>query len=234
MGSTITLTAADGIVISAYLATPVGVPRGGLVLLQEIFGVNAHIRAVADGYAAEGYLVVAPATFQRVQAGLELGYTQDDIAAGVALKARVEALPKPGVMQDVQAAVDYASRAGHVAVMGYCWGGWLSWRAAEQVRGLAAAVTYYGGGMTTPVEAARVPACPVLAHFGEQDHAIPLDTVHAFARAQPGVAVHMYPAQHGFNCDQRAAYHPESAALARQRTLAFLRLHLGQAQVSAL
>jgi carboxymethylenebutenolidase len=118
--------------------------------------------------------------------------------------------------------------------MGYCWGGWLSWRAAEQVRGLAAAVTYYGGGMTTPVESARVPACPVLAHFGEQDHAIPLDTVHAFTRAQPGVSVHIYPAQHGFNCDQRAAYHPESTASARQRTLAFLRLHLGQTQVSAL
>ena len=144
MGSTITLTAADGTSIPAYVATPAGAPKGGLVLLQEIFGVNAHIRAVADGYAADGYLVVAPATFQRVQSGVELGYTQGDIAAGVALKAQVEALPAPGVMQDVHAAVDYAARAGKVAVLGYCWGGWLSWRAAEQVRGLAAAVPYYG------------------------------------------------------------------------------------------
>ena len=227
MGSTITLTAADGTSIPAYLATPVGAPKGGLVVLQEIFGVNAHIRAVVDGFAADGYLVVAPATFQRVQAGVELGYTKDDIAAGAALKAQVEALPSPGVMQDVQAAVDYAAPAGKVAVMGYCWGGWLSWRAAEQVKGLAAAVPYYGGGMTTPTEAARVPACPVLAHFGEQDHAIPVDTVHAFAKAQPGVEVQIYPAHHGFNCDHRAAYNAEAAALARQRTLAFLKQHVG-------
>jgi carboxymethylenebutenolidase len=227
MGRTIHLTAADGITIPAYVATPSGAPRGGLVLLQEIFGVNAHIRAVAEGYAADGYLVVAPATFQRVQPDVELGYTKEDIATGAGLKARVEALAPPGVMQDVQAAVDYAARAGKVAVLGYCWGGWLSWRAAEQVRGLAAAVPYYGGGMTTPTEAARVPACPVLAHFGEQDHAIPLDTVHAFAQAQPEVQVQIYPAQHGFNCDQRGAYQAEAAALARQRTLAFLQAHIG-------
>lgn len=227
MGSNIQLAAVDGNTIPAYVATPSGVPRGGLVLLQEIFGVNAHIRAVADAYAADGFLVVAPATFQRVQADVELGYTKEDIATGASLKARVEALPPPGVMQDVQAAVDYAARAGKVAVLGYCWGGWLSWRAAEQVRGLAAAVPYYGGGMTTPSEATRVPACPVLAHFGEQDHAIPVDTVHAFAQIQPGVQVQIYSAQHGFNCDQRGAYQAEAAALARQRTLAFLGVHIG-------
>ncbi|WP_296510065.1 dienelactone hydrolase family protein [Rhodoferax sp.] len=227
MGTTITLTAADGKAIPAYVAEPDGAPWGAIVLLQEIFGVNAHIRAVADRYAEDGYLVVAPATFERVQSGVELGYSKDDIAIGAALKAQVEALPAPGVMQDVQAAVDYAARAGKVAVMGYCWGGWLSWRAAEQVRGLAAAVPYYGGGMTTPVESVRVPACPVLAHFGEQDHAIPIETVHAFAQAQPGVTLHIYPAQHGFNCDHRGAYHEEAASLARQRTLAFLNTHVG-------
>jgi carboxymethylenebutenolidase len=227
MGTTITLTAADGQAIPAYLAEPDGAPRGAIVLLQEIFGVNAHIRAVADRYAEDGYLVVAPATFERVQSGVELGYSKDDIAIGAALKAQVEALPAPGVMQDVQAAVDYAARAGKVAVMGYCWGGWLSWRAAEQVRGLAAAVPYYGGGMTTPAESVRVPACPVLAHFGEQDHAIPIETVHAFAQAQPGVTLHIYPAQHGFNCDHRGAYQEAAASLARQRTLAFLNTHVG-------
>ena len=227
MGSTITLTAADGTSIPAYLATPEGVPEGGLVVLQEIFGVNAHIREVADSYATDGYLVVAPATFQRVHAGVELGYTPEDVAAGRALKDQAEALPAPGTLQDVQVAADYAARAGKVAVIGYCWGGLLAWRAAEQVKGLAAAVPYYGGGMTTPVEAARVPACPVLAHFGEQDHAIPIDTVHAFTKAQPGVEVQIYSAQHGFNCDQRAAYNAEAATLARQRTLAFLQQHLG-------
>ncbi|MDT7518692.1 dienelactone hydrolase family protein [Rhodoferax sp. TBRC 17660] len=227
MGSTITLTCADGTSIPAYVATPVATPRGGLVLLQEIFGVNTHIRAVADSYATDGYLVVAPAMFHRVQAGVELGYSPDDVATGVALKVRTEALPPPGPLQDVQAAVEAARSAGKVAVMGYCWGGWLAWRAAEQVPGLAGAVPYYGGGMTTPVEAERTPACPVLAHFGEQDHAIPLAAVQAFTLAQPGVEVHLYPAQHGFNCDQRGAYQAEAAALARQRTLAFLRTHVG-------
>jgi carboxymethylenebutenolidase len=163
---------------------------------------------------------------QEVEVGQRPGDDPVPVVAA-ALKAQVEALPSPGGMQDVQAAVDYAARAGKVAVMGYCWGGWLSWRAAEQVKGLAAAVPYYGGGMTTPVEAARVPACPVLAHFGEQDHAIPIDTVHAFAKAQPGVELQIYPAHHGFNCDHRAAYNAEAAALARQRTLAFLQQHVG-------
>lgn len=227
MGSTLQLSAADGSTIPAYVAAPAGTARGALVLLQEIFGVNAHIRAVADSYAAEGYLVVAPALFDRVQAGVELGYSPDEVTQGVALKARAEALPAPGPLLEVAAAIAHARSAGKVAVMGYCWGGWLSWRAAAQLQGLEAAVCYYGGGMTTPSEAARVPLCPVLAHFGEEDHAIPLDTVHAFRAAQPGVDVQLYPAKHGFNCDHRAAYHAESAALARTRTLAFLRTRLG-------
>ena len=126
MGRTISLTCADGTSIPAYVAAPAATPRGGLVLLQEIFGVNTHIRAVADSYAADGYLVVAPAMFHRVQAGVELGYSPDDVAAGVALKARTEALPPPGPLQEVQAAVDAARSAGKVAVMGYCWGGWLA------------------------------------------------------------------------------------------------------------
>lgn len=223
----ITLTAADGQSIPAFVARPQGTPRGGIVLLQEIFGLNTHIRAVVQGYADEGYLVVAPATFHRVQADVELGYTPDDVKAGAALKAAVEALPAPGALQDVQAAVDWAAQAGKVAVMGYCWGGLLSWRAASLLRGVAAAVPYYGGGMTTPTDAARQPQCPVLAHFGEQDHAIPIEGVHAFAQAHPGVRVEIYPAQHGFNCDHRGAYNAEAAQLARERTLAFLAQQIG-------
>lgn len=226
MGNTVQLTASDGSIIPAYVAEPAGAPRGGLVLLQEIFGVNAHIRAVADSYAAEGYLVVAPALFERLQAGVELDYSPDDVTQGIALKARAEAQPAPGPLLEVAAAIEHARSAGKVAAMGYCWGGWLSWRAAAQLPRLAAAVCYYGGGMTTPAEAVRVPACPVLAHFGEEDHAIPLDTVRAFQAAQPGVEVQLYPAKHGFNCDHRAAYHAESAALARTRTLAFLAANL--------
>ena len=167
--STISLTAADGFQASAYLAEPAGTPKGAVVVLQEIFGVNSHIRAVADGYAAAGYLAIAPATFDRVERGIELGYTPADMTRGSGLKAAVEALPAPGVLQDIQAAVDYAARAGRVGVVGYCWGGLLVWRAAEQVRGLAAAVAYYGGGMTAGSEPARQPAVPTMAHFGDQD-----------------------------------------------------------------
>lgn len=227
MGQLVTLTAADGFSFPAYVAQPDGPARGGLVLLQEIFGVNAHIRAVADAYAADGYRVVAPSTFHRVRAGVELAYTPPDIAAGMELKAAVEALPAPGVQHDIQAAVRDAAQAGRVAVMGYCWGGLLSWRAASLLDGLSAAVCYYGGGMTTAAEIARQPRVPVLAHFAETDRWIPLDGVQALRQAHPALAVHLYPAHHGFNCDHREAWNAEAARLARERTLAFLAQQLG-------
>ena len=227
MGQFVELTAADGQRIPAYVAQPAGKPRGGVVVLQEIFGVNSHIRSVADGFAAEGYLAVAPATFHRVQAGVELGYSEADMGTGFGLKTAVEALPAPGVLRDIQAAIDHAAQAGRVGIVGYCWGGLLTWRAACECQGLSAAVPYYGGGMTTDAETARHPKVPVLAHFAEEDKWIPLDTVEAFRRAQPGVQVQLYPAHHGFNCDQRGAYHAPSALLARERTLAFFERHLG-------
>ncbi|MGF6527283.1 dienelactone hydrolase family protein [Variovorax sp. PvP013] len=227
MSQFIDLDAKDGFRFPAYVAEPAGRPKGAIVVLQEIFGVNSHIRSVADGYAAAGYLAVAPATFHRVKPDVELGYTGDDMQAGSALKAAVEALPAPGVLQDVQAAVDYAARAGKVGIVGFCWGGLLTWRAAASVSGLAAAVPYYGGGMTTPEESARAPKVPVLAHFGSRDHWIPVDTVEAFKTAHPEVEVHVYAADHGFNCDQRGSYDAESAKLARERTLAFFARHVG-------
>ncbi len=226
MGEIIDLKAADGRAIASYVARPGGAPRGAVVVLQEIFGVNSHIRAVADGYAAQRYLAVAPATFQRVQAGVQLGYTEDDMKSGFALKTAVEALPAPGVMQDIQAAIAYASQAGKVGIVGYCWGGLLTWRSACMLDGLSAAVPYYGGGITSPEEVARTPKVPVMAHFGDQDHWIPLDGVHAFERAHPNVQVHVYHANHGFNCDQRGSHDPAAAALARERTLAFFARHL--------
>lgn len=226
MTTPLQLTAADGFTFPAYVARPHGPAHGAIVVLQEIFGVNAHIRAVADGYAAQGYVAIAPATFHRVQAGVDLGYTPDDITAGVALKAAVEALPATGVLQDIAATVAYCAQFGAVGVVGYCWGGLLTWRAACTLDGIAAAVPYYGGGMTTVAEAARQPRCPVMAHFGDQDHAIALDSVSAFQKAQPAVQVQIYPAQHGFNCDHRASYNPDAAELARQRTLSFFAQHL--------
>jgi carboxymethylenebutenolidase len=227
--STITLTAADGFQFPAYVAEPEGTPRGAIVVLQEIFGVNSHIRAVADGYASAGYLAVAPSTFHRVRPGVELGYREQDMTDGQALKAAVEALPAPGVQQDIQAAVDHAARAsgGKVGIVGFCWGGLLVWRAAEQVGGLSAAVAYYGGGMTTEAEAGRAPKVPVMAHFGEKDHWIPLDSVEAFKKRHPEVEVHVYAADHGFNCDQRGSWNADAARQAKTRTLDFFAVHLG-------
>jgi carboxymethylenebutenolidase len=227
MGAFVDLKAADGQTFPAYVAQPEGQARGAVVVLQEIFGVNSHIRSVADGYAKDGFLAVAPSTFHRVKPGVELGYEQDDMTAGFALKTAVEALPAPGVMQDIQAAIQHASKAGKVGIVGYCWGGLLSWRSACTLDGLAAAVCYYGGGMTTPDESARRPKVPVLAHFGDQDHWIPLDSVEAFRKAHPEVEVHVYKANHGFNCDQRGSWDAPSAQQARERSLAFFRKHLG-------
>jgi carboxymethylenebutenolidase len=230
MGTFVQLTAADGFAFPAYVAQPTGLARGGLVVLQEIFGVNSHIRAVADGYAAHGYCVVAPSTFHRVKAGVELGYTEADMGAGFELKTAVEALPAPGVLADIQAAIAHAAQgsdSGKVGIVGYCWGGLLTWRSACELQGLSAAVPYYGGGMTTPAEVARQPRVPVLAHFAEEDKWIPLDSVRAFEQAHPGVTVHTYPAHHGFNCDQRASWNAAAAQQARERTVAFFAQHLG-------
>ncbi len=228
MGQFIDLTAADGQQIPAYLAEPAGQPRGAVVVLQEIFGVNPHIRAVADGYAANGYLALAPSTFQRVKPGVELGYDEHDMRAGMAHKAAVEALPAPGVLQDIQAAIDHAARArgGKVGIVGYCWGGLLAWRAACMLDGLSAAVPYYGGGMTAPAEVARTPKVPVMAQLSDRDQWVPMAGVEAFRQAHPEVVVHVYPAQHGFNCDQRGSWDEAAATLARQRTLAFFEQHV--------
>ena len=227
MGQTIELTSADGFKFPAYVAQPSGKAKGGLVLLQEIFGVNSHIRSVADGYAADGYFVVAPATFHRVKPGVELGYTEADMKAGMELKAAVEGLTAPGVMPDIQAAIQHAAQAGKVGILGYCWGGLLTWRSASALQGLSAAAPYYGGGMTVGADLERRPSVPVMVHFGAQDHWIPLDTVEAFKKAQPAVTVHVYDANHGFNCDQRGSYNEAAAKLARERTLAFFAQHLG-------
>ena len=226
MGNFIDLKSADGFSFPAYVAQPAGTPKGAVVVLQEIFGVNSHIRNVADGYAAQGFLAVAPSTFHRVKPGVDLGYQSEDMQAGSALKSAVEALPAPGVMQDIQAAIDYAGKAGKVGIVGYCYGGLLTWRSACTLNGLSAAVPYYGGGVTTPEEIARKPKVPVMAHFGDQDHWIPMDTVKAFEAAHPEVEVHVYAANHGFNCDQRGSWNAGAAATALERTLYFFNKHL--------
>ena len=151
MGSLVDLKSKDGFTFPAYIAEPAGAPRGAIVVVQEIFGVNSHIRSVADRVAQSGYLAIAPATFARVKAGVELGYTDADMQAGFALKMAVDELPAPGVLQDLQAAIDEGAKrtGGKVGIVGFCWGGLLTWRAACELNGLAAAVPYYGGGIIT-------------------------------------------------------------------------------------
>ncbi len=228
MGQFINLKSADGFGFSAYVAQPEGPPKAAIVVLQEIFGVNSHIQSVTDRFAAQGYLAIAPATFERVKTGVELGYTDADMTTGFGFKTAVDALPGQGVMPDVQAAIDYAAKVsgGKVGIIGFCWGGLLTWRAACTLQGLSAAAPYYGGGMTAEDEIARTPKCPVMAHFGDQDHWIPLEGVTAFAKAHPEVEVHVYAANHGFNCDQRGSFNEEAAKLARERTLAFFAVKL--------
>lgn len=214
---TITLTAADGHQFSAY-HRPVENSRGSLVVIQEIFGVNPHIRSVVDRYADAGISAIAPAVFDRVERGVELGYDGEAMGAGMALAARLDG---DEVMADVAATIDFmAGDGGPVGIVGFCFGGTVAWKAAA-VQPVAAAVGYYGGGIHSLID--LEPKAPVLLHFGALDAHIPVASVREVAAHHPEVTVHIYDdADHGFNCDARASYHADSAALARNRTLEFL------------
>ena len=214
MGEHITLTAEDGVTIGAYVAKPAGAPRGGIVVIQEIFGVNHHIRAVADSYAAQGYLAVAPALYDRAQPNYESGYTQPEVQAGAAIRGKLD---NAKIVLDLEAAVAEAAKGGKVGVVGYCFGGTMTYLAACKIAGVAAASSYYGGGACAM--AGDKPACPTIMHFGETDHSIPMADVEKFKAARPETPVYVYPAGHGFNCDERGSWHAESAELARSRTL---------------
>jgi carboxymethylenebutenolidase len=217
------LTAADGHELEAYVAETGGPAKGAVVIVQEIFGVNSHIRSVADDYARQGYWAIAPALFDRVERCVELGYGPEDRKRGMQIVTQISS---DTAVKDVQAAVRSAREMfGHkkVAVIGYCWGGTLAWLAAGRLE-IGAAVGYYGGQIAKYV--AETPLCPVLLHFGEKDAHIPKSDIDTIRRAHPEVPIFLYDAGHGFNCDQRESYDPASAALARERTLQFLRDNL--------
>ena len=223
MASQLQLTSADGKRFSVYRAEPGGVPRGAVIVVQEIFGVNHHIRAVADGFARVGYLALAPALFDRIRPGVELGYDAAGIAEG---RPFVGQLGWDAPIADIRATVAAAAPAGRVAVVGYCWGGSLAFLSAVKVDGIACAVGYYGGQIAARLDGP--PRVPVMLHFGEQDASIPLSDVEKIRRAVPGATVFTYPnAGHGFACDERQSHEPSSAALARERTLSFIREHVG-------
>jgi carboxymethylenebutenolidase len=222
MGKTLTLTASDGHKLSAYRADPSGKPKGALVVIQEIFGVNAHMREVCDGFAADGYVAIAPALFDRVQPKVELGYTPKDIEAGRELRGKIA---WDAVLKDVEAAITAVAAVGKVGVVGYCWGGSVAWRAATRLKGVAAAVGYYGGQIAPFKDEA--PRAAVMLHFGEKDASIPLSDVEAIKKAQPKLPIYVYAgAGHGFSCDHRGSFHPEAHEQARTRTMEFFGKHI--------
>jgi carboxymethylenebutenolidase len=222
MGTSITLKTSDGHELSAYRADPLGKPRGGILVIQEIFGVNAHIRSVCDDYASEGYVALAPALFDRAERGVELGYDPEAMRAGVGIVTRL----KPGdVLRDLQASIDELAKVGKVGVVGYCYGGSMTWAAACKLERVAAASCYYGGHITRQLDA--VPKAPTILHFGEQDAMIPMADVEKLRQAHPDLPVYVYPAGHGFNRNVGTGYHEASAKLAKQRTLELFAKHVG-------
>ncbi len=220
MASFITLTAADGHTFQAWTDGPEDA-RQGLVVVQEIFGVNHHIRNVCAAFAAEGYRVVAPALFDRVERDVELGYTPADVTRGVALRAGVS---DAAGMADVEAAAAFLGTRNQ-GIVGYCWGGTIAWWAATRTNCFKAAVGWYGGGIAAT--RAEVPNVPVQLHFGEKDTGIPQSDVDLIHQAQPGVEIFVYAdAQHGFGCDERGSFSAPDKAQAQERTLAFFARHL--------
>ena len=224
MGETLTLTSEDGHKFAAYRATPAGTPRGGIVVVQEIFGVNQHIRKVADSFAADGYVAIAPALFDRVERGYDTGYAAQDIERGRATRGK---LSTDHAMMDVKATVKELAKSGQkVGVVGYCFGGTIAWLAATRTDGVAATVGYYGGGVADAVD--EKPKCPVMLHFGETDASIPKEAYEKVMKAHPNVPAYVYPgAGHGFVCDERGSYNADAAKQARTRTIEFFRKHIG-------
>jgi carboxymethylenebutenolidase len=221
MGEVIQLKAADGFSFSAYVAGPANATKG-VVVVQEIFGVNHHIRDMADRFAALGYAVVAPALFDRAQRDVELAYTPDDIGKGREIRMK---LSDADVMKDVEAAASHLA-GKKLGIVGYCFGGTVAWWGATRTTKFSAASCWYGGGIPgTKNESAN---CPVQMHFGEKDASIPMTDVDAVRAAQPKVEVYVYEgAQHGFGCDERGSYSQPDYELAQQRTVDFFAKHVG-------
>lgn len=219
MATMVKLTAADGHTLDAYLSEPRSAAHGAVVIVQEIFGVTGHIERIADQYAAAGFSAIAPAMFDRIEPDITLPYTE--IQQGIAYMRRLE---WPSTLADVAAAAQRVRDAGTVGIVGYCWGGTVAHVAASELD-FAAAVSYYGGGVAKMLD--KEPRCPILYHFGDQDHSISRSDIDAIAARYPRHTVHVYPgAGHGFNCDERGSYSPADAQLAFTRSVEFLRANM--------
>ena len=221
MGEMIELQAADGHRFEAWLATPKGKPRGGIVVIQEIFGVTEQMQRCTDHYAEAGYLAILPAMFDRKERGVRLGYTEFQKGGGYA-----QSIPEAEVLADVEAARQRVAGAGKTAILGFCWGGTVAYLAASQLP-FACAASYYGGGVARLIDRMQ-PKVPVMYHFGATDHFIPTATIDKIRKADPGGIFHVYEgAGHGFNCDDREGYDAGAAALSDGRTLEFIARHVG-------
>lgn len=217
MGKPLSLTTSDQHQLGAYRAEPKGMPKGGIVVAQEIFGVNSHIRNVCDRLAAAGYAAIAPALFDRFVRDFESGYSPDEVAHARGYLGKID---WDKMLLDIEAGVNNVKSAGPVGVVGFCMGGSIAYLAATRLNGLSAAVAFYGGQIVKYAD--EKPKCPVQMHFGDQDAGIPLSDVEIITQKRPDTEVYIYPAGHGFNCDERASFHEPSAKLAWQRTLEFL------------
>lgn len=221
MGEKIKLKAVDGHEFDAYVARPEKTPQAGLVVIQEAFGVNAHIRRVTDSYAQDGFLAIAPAMFDRVERGVELGYEGADRQKGISLARQID---HGDAVKDVSTTLEYlrSQKVSNCGVIGYCFGGTIAWLAATRLDANVV-VGYYGGQIAR--YAHENPRCPVMLHFGTLDKHIPKSEIDRVQNLHPNVQIFWYDADHGFNCDDRASYDPEAAKLARERSLEFLRKH---------
>ena len=222
MGQDIKLTASDNFQLGGYRAEPAGAPRAAVVVIQEIFGVNHHIRTVCDRFAGNGYVAIAPAIFDRIEPNFQSGYSPEEIAVARKFVANPD---WTAMLRDSQAAIDAVKDVGPVGIIGFCLGGSVAYAAATKLSGLSAAIGYYGGAIVRFAD--DTPKVPTQLHFGEKDAGIPLSDVDIIRAKRPDVEIHVYPgAQHGFNCDERASYDPANAGIAKQRSLDFLATHL--------
>jgi carboxymethylenebutenolidase len=222
-GTMTSMPMSDGAHIGVYHVQPDGERRGGLVLIQEIFGVTEHIKELCDAYAADGYEVLAPALYDRIAPGLQASYSKEDVQQSINISRHKH--PFDQSIADTQTCIDALKGKGPVFITGYCYGGSVSWVAACRCDGLAAASCYYGS--LIPKYADEVPKCPTIVHFGRQDRSIPMKDVEQLRDRHPDVDVHVYDAGHGFNSDRRPDYDADSAKLARERTLELFRANGG-------
>jgi len=221
MGTTINLTAADGHEFAAYQAPHEGAYKGGLVLIQEIFGVTPHIKDLCNEFADLGYDVLSPAIFDRIERDAEFGYDEDQIQKSVALAGQ-SGIEAP--ILDIQACVDHLKVDGPVAITGFCYGGSLVWISAARVQGLSCAVGYYG--RLIPDHLGEQPACPTMLHFGSRDASIPLTSVDKIRDARPEVDIHVFDAEHGFCSDRPQNHSTDAKAAALALTLGFFDTHM--------